>query len=87
MSRIQHLRTRLPVHIGFVPVKRPGQETKERNHQSTTQADTQDVNYRNSSANAQQCSNIYDGRPMSFRRPLLPIWRLRVGTPSYTTDR
>ena len=87
MSRIQHLRTRLPVHIGFVPVRKPGQETKERNHQnhqSTTQADTQD---RNSSANAQQCSNIYDGRPMSFRRPLLPIWRLRVGSPSFTTDR
>ena len=54
MSMIQHLRTRLPVHIGFVPVKKPGQETKERNHQSTAQADTQNVNYRNSSANAQQ---------------------------------
>ena len=36
MSRIQHLRTRLPIHIGFVPVKKPGEETKERNHQSTT---------------------------------------------------
>ena len=87
MSRIQHLRTRLPVHIGFVPVRKPGQETKERNHQSTTQADTQDVNYRNSSANAQQCSNIHNGRPMSFRRPLLPICTLRVGSPSFTTDR
>ena len=30
MSRIQHLRTRLPVHIGFVPVKKPGEEAKDK---------------------------------------------------------
>ena len=57
MSRIQHLRTRLPVHIDFVPVEKPGEETKDKNHQSTTQANTKVVN-RCSSASAQQCSNI-----------------------------
>ena len=56
MSRIQHLRTRLPVHIGSVPVGKPGEETKDKNHQSTTQANTLVAN-RNSSASAQQCSN------------------------------
>ena len=74
-----------------------GGETKARNHQNPTEVDTQDVNYRNSSANAQQCSNIYDGRPRSFRRLLLAcpfflqcnlqIWTLRFGSPSFTTDR
>ena len=70
MSRIQHLRTRLPIHIGFVPVKKPGEETKDKNQQSTTQADTQVVNRKF----FRQCPDAaiyisFDGRPMSFRRP------------------
>ena len=69
MSRIQHLRTRLPVHIGSVPVGKPGEETKDKNHQSTTPANTLVAN-RNSSASAQQCSNIFGWKahviPTSF---------------------
>ena len=84
MSRIQHLRTRLPVHIDFVPVKKPGEETKEKNHQSTTQANTKVVN-RCSSASAQQCSNIFGWKahviPTSFGNVRfffcnLPLWTL-----------
>ena len=95
MLRIQHLRTRLPVHIGFVPVKKPGEETKEKNHQSTTQANTKVVN-RCSSASAQQCSNIFGWKahviPTSFGNVRFfsaichfGLWTLRFGSPSFTT--